>query len=231
MDNNILIYQKIEEILNKNSSIYNVEDKSSKRKSNIIQIDEIKTISNAQQYFQNLIKIIEKLKPEDKKEFFDSFKNNNSDFLFDYTNIYAQNKQMKIKNCYTFVAGMNYTTLRSLINKKLNLQDQKGYLVKDVSKLSLKERLTHKKEQLELNSKNNIYEDIKLYIEETISENRKNTDTNINNLYQNVVIDEVNDIMINNILDNKKIYVGFLVVRKERLNNFCLKLEEMNKKI
>jgi hypothetical protein len=231
MDNNILIYQKIEEILDKNSGSYNIEDKSTKRRSNIIQIEEIKTITNTQQYFQNLIKIIEKLKPGDKKELFDSFKNNNSDFVFDYANIYAQNKQMKIKHCYTFVIGTSYSILRSLINKKLNLQDQKSYLVKDVSKLSLKERLTYKKEQIDLNSKNNIYEDIKLYIEETVSENRKNIDTNINNLYQGVVIDEVNDIMINNILDNKKIYVGLLIVRKERLNNLCVKLEEMNKKI
>lgn len=153
------------------------------------------------------------------------------DFGFDFINNFVHVKKMtKLKNCKEFNAGADYVVLKSMINKKLNIVNDNKELVSldDISKMSLKERMNYKDEQFEINSKHNIYDDIKFYLENEAKPKLKN-ETNIEKVYNEVVIQETNDLILSNILNNKKIYIGLVIVRKERLQNLYEKLAEMNK--
>ena len=215
------------------------------------------------------------------------------DVHFDMFNLWTDFKRNALlgNKCVSLTAGIDYLRLKSMIRKKLNLMQitnlvdknnqkreddrnnikEKDYSsLKDVSKMSIKERVQYKEHQLDMNSKFNIYEDIKEYINSEIKNeleilNLKNKDrkgvgmdmdgvmslehkenreelssissnfnlskieADIDNIFNSVVIEEMNDIIINNILDNKKLYVGLVIIRKERLNNLYEKLQEYNK--
>ena len=80
---------------------------------------------------------------------------------------------------HPIVLGGNYIMIKSMLRKKLmtnqNLNendknDNESYIsLDDMSKLSLKERLSYKNYQKDMNSKHNIYEDIKEYIRNEIN--------------------------------------------------------------
>ncbi len=63
---------------------------------------------------------------------------------------------------YRLVAfGTDYIPLKSKIIKKLSLDEKDSFIQLDqISKMSFKERMDHKKEIDKINSSHNIYEDI-----------------------------------------------------------------------
>jgi hypothetical protein len=111
----------------------------------------------------------------------------------------------------------------------------------DYSKLSIKDRASYKQKQLDVNSSLDYIQDAKKYIESElrdiveIQNLNKNTQHKlkvtsdlINRIYDDVVISEVNELILNNILDNKKLYLGIVIVRQERIENLYNKFIEYN---
>ena len=99
----------------------------------------------------------------------------------------------------------------------------------DLTKMTLKERLSIKNEQNKKNLNNNIYEDIKSYIRNEVKESITSSykyELNQNSLYEQVVIKDVNNILINNIMSNKSFYVGLVIVKNERFDQLYESLRE-----
>lgn len=139
--------------------------------------------------------------------------------------------KMMSKNCRLIAFGTDYISLKSKIIKKIGLDEKDTFLQLDqVSKMNLKERMEYKKEMDVINSNNNIYEDIFNFLKNTKSENSmKKLENNIDKIYNNFVINDVNETLINNILNNKEIYAALVIVRKDRLNSLHEKLLEQIK--
>jgi hypothetical protein len=134
------------------------------------------------------------------------------------------------KNYRLFLAGIDYFTLKSKIIKRNNLNENLLYLT-DISKMNLKERLDYKKEQEEINSNNTLYEDIYEFLKsiEIKKDDNKKLEKSIDKLYNEIVINDINDIIINNILNNKDIYSALIIVKKDRFHNLYEKLVEQIK--
>lgn len=206
----------------KNDTLHKNKDTKSKPK-------RIETINN-------LIREISTLNENDKIEILSNSKNN-KDIFFDYFNLLVDYKRVS-NSILPSIVGIDYTMMKNLIRKKLNSEEKDNELIslKDISKLSIKERNSYKNRQNELNYKNNIYEDIKEYISQQIEIynksasiiNEKSLSIDSDKLYEDIVINETNDVIINNLLDNKKLIVALVVIRKERLNNLYDKLNEYN---
>jgi len=212
---------------------------------------ETKSNNNFSSTLQNLIK----LNDENRQKIFECIKCL-GEAPFDFFLLYADYKRNTLSGnkIHPIVLGGNYTMIKSMLRKRLiTLQnDQKdkseSYIsLDDISKLSLKDRLSYKNNQKETNSKYNIYEDIKEYVKKeintqqeldnlkTISENNSIESSKIqiqvDEIFEKVVIQDLNEMMVNNILDNKKIYMALVIVRKERLLNLYEKLKEHNEKL
>lgn len=177
----------------------------------------------------------------------------NENLSFDYFNLYSDfiRKNILGKKSSSLYAGVDFMRVKNMIRKKINStlhNDQENNSLEfvslsDISKMSLKERIIYKQTQLDLNTKFNIYEDIREYIQKEISEAKEiDNITNIKNynhkslldsntiedIFNQIVIKEVNDQIINNILNNSKLYIGLVLVRSERLENLFQKLNEFN---
>jgi len=161
-------------------------------------------------------------------------------------NIYADQKRsiLTSNKCFPFVAGVEYLRLKAMLRKKIAQYESHGdkYVgPTDYSKLSIKDRASYKQKQLDANSSLDYIQDAKKYIEaelkdiveiQNLNKNSqqklKITSDLIDKIYNEVVISEVNDLILNNILDNKKIYLGVVVVRQERIENLYNKFIEYN---
>lgn len=208
---------------------------------------------------QSLINISD----ENRIKLFDNLKTKR-EIPFDFFLVYSEYKRNSLSGnkIHPLVIGGNYIMLKSMLRKRLlNKNNNKEYdkndkyiSLDDISKLSLKDRVAYKNYQKEMNSKHNIYEDIKEYIKSELNSqndldklkslsikndnnkenvllmDEKKIETKVEEMYEKVVIQDLNEIMINNILDNKKIYMALVIVRSERLNNLYDKLIEHNEK-
>jgi chaperonin cofactor prefoldin len=132
----------------------------------------------------------------------------------------------KSKNCRLIAAGMDYVSLKSKLINKYSLDENDIYVsLKQISKMTLNERLDKKTEIDRLNTQNNIYEDIGNFLMNTKSKSsNKNIQNNIEKIYNDYVINDVNESIINNIMNNKEIYSALVIVSKDRLNNLHDKL-------
>jgi hypothetical protein len=135
------------------------------------------------------------------------------------------------RNCRLVAFGTDYIPLKSKIIKKLGLDEKDSFIQLDqISKMSLKERMDHKQESDDINSNHNIYEDIYYFLKNIKSEKTsKKIESNIDKIYNDFVINDVNDTLINNMLNNKEIYSALVIVRKDRLNTLHDKLLEQIK--
>ncbi len=237
----------------KNKAISKIEEaqKAMTKKRMKGDLVEIKSNNNFSSTLQNLIK----LNDENRIKIFEGIKCLR-EAPFDFFLLYADYKRNTLSGnkIHPIVLGGNYTMIKSMLRKRLiilqNDQNDKNesYIsLGDISKLSLKDRLSYKNHQKETNSKYNIYEDIKEYIEKeintqqeldklkTISENNSiestKIQTQVDEIFDKVVIQDLNEMMVNNVLDNKKIYMALVIVRKERLLNLYEKLKEHNEKL
>ena len=137
----------------------------------------------------------------------------------------------KSRNCRIISVGTDYVSLKSKIIKKLGLEEKDDFVNLDqISKMSLKERMDHKNEIDQLNSKYNIYEDMMTFLKNTKSDTAyKKIEKNAEKIYNDFVINDVNETIINNILNNKEIYSALVIVRKDRLNTLHDKIIEQIK--
>ncbi len=166
----------------------------------------------------------------------------NKNLPFDILNLFVeiQRSSLNMANCYPFIIGPEYMRVKSLVRKRLDSSstDDVYASVSDISKLSLKERDKYREHQMESNIKYDIYSDIVRYIDKEIKteleiQKIKNKDGVINykfeagveKIYQKVSND-INDIILNNILDTKQIYVGLAVIRQERLNELYQNMKD-----
>ena len=173
----------------------------------------------------DLIQNIMNLNEKERIELFAKI-DNKKEIYFDYFNVYTDYIKNKLsKKTKTTYIGVDFITTKSLIRKKFNLDNinddisqnkfDSSISLNDISKMSLKERLGYKKYQTEINSKSSIYEDSKSYIQSLLQERSelialKNKDHSNNTIYttdiekdklfNKIVIEDINDIMINNIL-------------------------------
>lgn len=206
---------------------------------------------------ENLIKKVLSLKEEERVQLLSQITENLKDFKeipYDFFNILTDFKKKTASNkAFCFYAGVDFARLKAMVRKNINMldntntntnniSDDKDYVgIEEIKKMSLKERFEYKEAQKEINTKFNLYEDIKEYIKEEIN-NRKATKkllakTDLSNLenknpdeiFNTIAIQEVNDILFNNILNNKNIYLALVIVRIERLENLYEKFAELNK--
>jgi len=120
------------------------------------------------------------------------------------------------------------------VNENSNDINKRILSIDDYKKLSIKERLQINKDQFDLNNSNSIYEDFKKYIQNKIIEdkNRGNkVSENTDFLYKKFAIDEFNEYICKRVLENKDIFTGIIIVRKERLEDLYDKFYEFNKNI
>jgi hypothetical protein len=149
--------------------------------------------------------------------------------------LYCLNASAKMnsmsRNCRIISAGTDFISLKSKIIKKFGLDEKDSFVNLDqISKMNLKERMDNKKEIDQFNSKYNIYEDIYDFLKNSKTENSsKKIEKNIQKIYNDFVINDVNETIINNILNNKEIYSALIIVRKDRLNALHEKLIEQIK--
>lgn len=145
----------------------------------------------------------------------------NKDFVFDFYNLIIKEKEKLLKNTRYSIVCPNFGYLLSLIHKTIkSKQIDDSLTVKDITKMSLKERTAYKNQQFSINSQHNIYESIIDYMKE-------NQVYNVD-IYNEIVFNEANQIISNNILNDKKLYLGLVIVRRERLNSLIEKLKESN---
>jgi hypothetical protein len=234
--NSLILKNKISSQVQSNQSVQNPQENSQTENINYI------------------LKNISKLTEEERHALLSNIEKLNKNLPFDLFNLYTDYKRSTLtgNKCFPHSVGVEYTRVKSLLRKKLNSDEDtdkrenntqqvqpisdKYIGLKDISKMSIKERVSYKQNQLELNSKYDLYEDLKNYIEDELKKeaeirNIKNQSTQqvvpakfdfqnqIQKYYNNVVINDMNEIIMNNILDNKKIYLGLVIVRKERLDN------------
>jgi hypothetical protein len=236
-----------------------LKNKSSSKSQSESQVNQTDQNIQETSYADNLnyiLKNISKLSNEEKQEFLKKIQQINKNLPFDLFNLYTDYKRSTLtgNKCYPHSVGVEYSRVKSLLRKKLNSDENKDksennsqqstkgdkYIgLKDISKMSIKERVSYKQNQLELNSKYDLYEDLKSYIDNELKKedeikNIKNQSNphnervvptkldfhnQIQKYYNEVVLNDMNEIIMNNILDNKKIYMGLVIVRKERLEN------------
>ena len=178
--------------------------------------------------------LIEKAKGANAKLTFKKFEND-KDFFYNFFMLSADTLCLKnSKNCASSFVGVDYGIIKSYIKKKIildeNFSGEKFISLDEMRKMTLKERLSIKNEQLTKNLNNNIYEDIQSYIKNEVKElvvtTKKNYEMNQNNIFDQVVIKDVNNIIINNMLDNNRFYIGLLIVKNERLDHLYETLKE-----
>ena len=188
-----------------------------------------------QKISQDLVPLlIDQSKNSNKREKFKLFESD-KDFFYNLLTLSANNLCRKnSKKCDSYFAGVDYGIIKSYIKKKIiideNFSGEDLVSLSDLSKMTLKQRLSIKKEQNLKNLNNNIYEDVKSYINYEVFEhiqNSKKLEFNQNSLYEQVVIKDVNNILINNIMSNKSFYVGLVVVKNERFDNLYESLREI----
>ncbi len=174
------------------------------------------------------------------------------DISFDFFNLLSDYKRrMGMKGSYASTVGADFIRVKSMIRgrfenglcSKDNSKDNYVTL-NDISKMSLKERFAYKQNLMTANTQFTIYEDIKNYIKKEFNEKmevkslfKKDNDNNTNidmyleldEVFDKVVIRDVNDIIVNNILNNNKLYIGVVFVRNERLDNLYDKFIDFNK--
>jgi hypothetical protein len=245
---------------NKSSSISQNESQANQTVQNIKETSQAENVNY-------VLKNISKLSDEEKEEFIKNIKKINKNLPFDLFNLYTDYKRTTLtgNKCYPHSVGVEYSRVKSLLRKKLNSVEIKDMSInptqhsdssdkfvglKDISKMSMKERVSYKQNQLELNSKYDLYEDLKNYIENELKKEQEiknikihskdqvekapsiiDFNNQIQKYYNDVVINDTNEIIMNNILDNKKIYLGLVVVRKERLNNLYDKFIDFYKNL
>jgi hypothetical protein len=190
---------------------------------------------------ENLLKHLIELEDESKYELINLLKNeiSDKDLPFNLFNSICEYKRQKLaggKISYIY-SGLDYYTIKSIIRKRLkNLSSdetdsrfEKNLSMSDISKMSLKERINFKEWQQDINSKYSIYEDIKHLIDKEMIETGEGQILNSQQIFDDIVIAHGNEILINNFLDNKKLYLALVIVRKERLDNLYEKMTELNK--
>ena len=186
---------------------------------------------------KNMFEEIENLNENEKILSFEKLQNNGlKDIFFNFSNSFLDYKIKKIcRNKLNYECiGIDYLLIKSLIRKKINKEEDSEDMLSKFNKMSLAHREDYKERKLEINSKYNIYEDILEYIEIQLTEqNDSETDNKFEfkikakEIYDQIVLNEVSDLIINKILDNKSIYIGLVIVRDERLNNLYEKLKEL----
>jgi hypothetical protein len=167
------------------------------------------------------------LKDSDKTMFLGTFRDKNN-FLYDFFNIYTFHRLKSIsKHGQPLYAGLDFLQIKSGLIKKYQLKDKDDYISLDqLSRMNLKERLEYKNHQLEVNSLNNLYQSIDGYLVE------KGVDRSDRmRVYNETILNEVNEAVVNHILNNKEIYTGLVIVRKERLDSIYDKINEYVKLI
>lgn len=223
------------------------------------------TADNSDENLDSLLKKLGKLNEEERINIFkqvmeEGIKSQSfpKDFIFDFVNLYSDyiRRMISGKGSFPYYAGSDYMRLRALIRKRLNSFLNSGenstdsdvqVTLEDIQKMSLKERFAYKQHQLEMNSKFNLYEDIKDFIREKIENElevekikRNNTSntlktdqmqSQVDEIFSQVAVQEVNELMINNTLNNNKLYVAVVLVRQERLQNLYEKFLEYNKNL
>jgi len=208
--------------------------KLDKDKENVIK-KEVKQIQS-QNIIQDILPLIlEKAKVQDNQTLnqFRKFEND-KDFFYNLMILSADYYCRKNSSgCESVFAGVDYGIIKSYIKKKIILDEhfsgQDSVSLEDLKKMTLKERLSLKKDQETKNMNNNIYSDIKRYITTEIKSvipSANNYEINHDNLYEQVVIKDVNNILINNIISDKKFYVGLVVISNERFDHFVETIKE-----
>jgi hypothetical protein len=137
------------------------------------------------------------------------------------------------KSCQSVFAGVDYGIIKSYVKKKIILDEEflgeDTVSLEDLKKMTLKERLSVKKEEELKNLNKNIYDDIKTYISTEIKHkitSGKKFEINQDAFFDQVVIKDVNSIIMNNVISNKKAYVGLLIVSNERMEQLYELLKE-----
>jgi hypothetical protein len=184
----------------------------------------LKTYTNEEfKNINDIVDIVYKLDDSKRLDLIESINEKiGKNISLDIFSIYAANiMSYKTKNCRIIAVGTEYVSLKSKMIKKLGLNEKDEFVnLNQISKMSLKERMDHKAEVDKLNSNYNIYEDILNFLKNSKSDSgSKKIEQNAEKIYNNYVINDVNETIINNILNNREIYSAFIIVRKDRLNN------------
>jgi hypothetical protein len=166
-------------------------------------------------FIENLMKTFHELNDNERVNFLNQYKGKNN-FLFDFFNLYTffRLKSMT-KYGKPIYSGLDYLQIKSNLIKKYNLNDKDDYISLDqLSKMNLQERMEYKNHQLQVNSMNNIYDDLMSYM------NIKGiSGSQVEKAYNEMILNEVNEAIINQIFNNKEIYTGVVIVKKERLES------------
>jgi hypothetical protein len=160
----------------------------------------------------------------DKLSFLNQLRSSGKNILFDFFCIYSLYRLKTLsKHDKPISVGNEYIQVKSNINKHLGIEEseQDNISLDKLSKMSLKERMDYKSKTTEINSLHNIYEDIQVYLRE-----KSTSSKGVDKIYNEIVIDEVNETIANSILNNNDIYTGLIIVRRDRLDSLYDKLNE-----
>ncbi len=192
---------------------------------------------------QNPLTVVKKiinLNESDRSSILEELYLVNKNLPFDILNLFVEMLRSTIRGtkCYPFIIAPEYMRVKSLIRKRLDssCSDDIYGSLSDISKLSLKEREKYREHQMELNIKYDIYSDIVRYIDKEIKNDLEvqkirnsltnyKFETGVEKIY-NTISNDINEIIMNNILENKKVYVGLAVVRQERINQLFDKMND-----
>ena len=189
-----------------------------KSEENIDKIDNIEETINSLDIFKKL-KVL-----EDEKDFYIN--------LMSLITNYKAKKMLK--NCNPIYVGVDFSVIKTILKKRLILNDEdtKDSLA-NISKSNIKERLMIKKEIFETNCKYDIYNDLINIMSQEIfeinSKSLKKIEPSLDKLYHDLVMDEFNEMIINNISDNKSLYIGLFLVNNKRLNSLYEAILDQNR--
>jgi len=168
---------------------------------------------------------------DDKDELYNTFNKlkefeKEKDFYMNLISLFTQYKAQKmLQNCTSIHVGVDFSVLKTILKKRiiLNSESKNQNEGKKNPILSINERLKVKKELFETNCKYDIYNDLlNLMKEEILEINQKSLEKinpNLEKIFNDLVIDEFNQIIINNISDNKQLYIGLFLVNSKRLDS------------